>query len=61
MAPVAAFGRPALPQTNPTARFPLVSQPPTANPPHRCQAAQGPQKALTPPVSTPLMRPQATG
>ena len=26
---------------------------PSANPPHRCQVAQGPQKALTPPVSTP--------
>ena len=61
MAPVAAFGRPALPQTNPTARFPLVSQPATANPPHRYQAAQGSQKALTPPASTPLMRLQATG
>ena len=61
MAPVAAFGRPALPQTNPTARFPLVSQPPTANPPHCYQAAQGPQKVFTPPASTPLMRPQANG
>ncbi|UOE33282.1 hypothetical protein MTP16_19420 [Hymenobacter monticola] len=38
---------------HPTARFPLVSQPPTANPPHRHRAAQGQKKAPRRPSAPP--------